>query len=167
MSELFFQWSFRDFKSSDTNSKVGSPSIVAHIATMEYVYKVPCYRQESMWKPRGLPLTRQQMLKWMIDVFNNHLLPLYDLLPIELKTQRFLHVDETSYNTLASEKSKTYYWVATSGKFEKSNIAVFTQSFETARKLLCDFKGYIQTDGYVRYNFLDRTRHLGCCKGRL
>lgn len=149
-----------------THSKVGSPSIVAHIAAMKYVYKVPCYRQESMWKLRGLPLTRQQMSKWMIDVFNNQLLPLYDLLLSELKTQRFLHVDETPYNTLASEKSKTYYWVATSGKFEKRNIAVFThsdgRSSETARKLLGDFKGYIQTDGYAGYNFLDRTRHLGC-----
>lgn len=113
----------------------------------------------------GLPLTRQQMSKWMIDVFNNQLLPLYDLLLSELKTQRFLHVDETPYNILASEKPKTYYWVATSGKFEKRNIAVFThsdgRSSETAKKLLGDFKGYIQTDGYARYNFLDRTRHLG------
>ena len=119
-----------------------------------------------MWKLRGLPLTRQQMSKWMIDVFNNQLLPLYDLLLSELKTQRFLHVDETPYNILASEKPKTYYWVATSGKFEKRNIAVFThsdgRSSETAKKLLGDFKGYIQTDGYARYNFLDRTRHLGC-----
>ena len=148
------------------HSKVGSPSIVAHIATMKYVYKVPCYRRESIWKLRGLPLTRQQMSKWMIDVFNNQLLPLYDLLLSELKTQRFLHVDETPYNTLASEKSKTYYWVDTSGKFEKRNIAVFThsdgRSSETARKLLGNFKGYIQTDEYSGYNFLDRTRHLGC-----
>ncbi len=149
-----------------THSKTGSPSIVANIAAMKYVYKVPCYRQESMWKLRGLPLTRQQMSKWLIDVFNNQLLPLYDLLLSELKTQRFLHVDETPYNTLASEKSKTYYWVATSGKFEERNIAVFTHSdgraSETAKKLLGDFNGYIQTDGYAGYNFFDGTRHL-CC----
>lgn len=106
------------------------------------------------------------MSKWMIDVFNNQLLPLYDLLLSELKTQRFLHVDETPYNTLASEKSKTYYWVATSGKFEKRNLAVFThsdgRSSETAKKLLGDFNGYIQTDEYAGYNFLDETKHLGC-----
>ena len=30
-----------------SHSKTGSPSIVAHIAAMKYVYKVPCYRQEA------------------------------------------------------------------------------------------------------------------------
>ena len=149
-----------------SHSKTGSPSIIAHIAAMKYVYKVPCYRQEAMWKLRGLPLTRQQMSKWMIDVFNNQLSPLYDLLLKELKRQRFLHVDETPYNTLASEKANTYYWVVTSGKFEEKNIAAFThsdgRSSDTAKKLLSDFNGYVQTDGYAGYNFLDRTRHLGC-----
>lgn len=81
-----------------SHSKTGSPSIVAHIAAMKYVYKVPCYRQEAMWKLKRLPLTRQQMSKWLIDVFNNQLSPLYDLLLKELKRQRFLHVDETPYN---------------------------------------------------------------------
>ena len=98
-----------------------------------------------MWKLKGLPLTRQQMSKWLIDVFNNQLSSLYDLLLKELKRQRFLHVDETPYNTLALEKSNTYYWVVTSVKIEEKNIAIFTHS-----------------DGYSRYNFLDRTRHLGC-----
>ena len=30
------------------------------------------------------------------------------------------------------------------------------------KKLLSNFNGYVQTDGYAGYNFLDRTRHLGC-----
>ena len=149
-----------------SHSKTESPSIVAHVAAMKYVYKVSCYRQEAMWKLKGLPLTRQQMSKRLIDVFNNQLSPLFDLLLKELKRQRFLHVDETSYNTLASEKANTYYWVVTSGKFEEKNIAAFThsdgRSSETAKKLLSDFNGYVQTDGYAGYNFLDRTRHLGC-----
>lgn len=67
---------------------------------------------------------------------------------------------------LASEKANTYYWVVTSGKFEEKNITVFThsegRSSETAKKLLSDFNGYVQTDGYAGYNFLDGTRHLGC-----
>ena len=77
------------------------------------------YRQEAMWKLKGLPFTRQQMSKWLIDVLNNQLSPLYDLLLKELKRQRFLHVDKTPYNTLASEKANTYYWIVTSGKFEE------------------------------------------------
>ena len=144
-----------------SHSKTGSPSIVV----MKYVYKVPCYRHEAMWKLKGLPLTRQKMSKWLIDVLNNQLSPLYDLLLKELKRQRFLHVDETPYNTLASEKANTYYWDVTSVKFEEKNIAAFThsagRSSETAKKLLSDFNGYVQTDGYAGYNFLDSTRHLG------
>ena len=84
-----------------------------------------------MWKFKGLPLTRQQMSKWLIDVFNNQLSSLYDLLLKELKRQRFLHVDETSYNTLASEKAKTYYWVVASGKID--------EVFELERKLSAKF----------------------------
>ena len=149
-----------------SHSKTGFPSIVAHISTMKYVYKVHCYRQEAMWKLKGLPLTRQQMSKRLIDVFNNQLSSLYDLLLKELKRQRFLHVDETPYNTLASEKANTYYWVVTSVKFEEKNIAAFThsdgRSSETAKKLLSDFNGYVQTDGYAGYNFLDGARRLGC-----
>ena len=133
---------------------------------MKYVYKVPCYLQEAMWKLKGLPLTRQQMSKWLIDVFNNQLSPLYALLLKELKRQRFLNMDETPYNTLASEKNQHLLLVVTSGKFEEKNITEFThsdgRSSETAKKLLSDFNGYVQTDGYSRYNFLDRTRHLGC-----
>ena len=132
-----------------SHSKTGSPSIIAHIAAMKYVYKVPCYRQEAMWKPKGLPLTRQQMSKWLIDVFNNQFSPLYDLLLKELKRQRFLHVDETPYNTLALEKSNTCYWVVTSVKIEEKNIATFTHSdgrlSEMAKKLLSDFNSYVQT----------------------
>ena len=133
---------------------------------LKYVYKVPCYLQEAMWKLKGLPLTRQQMSKWLIDVFNNQLSPLYALLLKELKRQRFLNMDETPYNTLALEKSNTYYWVVTSVKIEEKNIAIFThsdgRSSETAKKLLSDFNGCVQTDGYVGYNFLNGTRHLGC-----
>ena len=106
------------------------------------------------------------MSKWLIDVFNNQISPLYDLLLKELKRQRFLHVDETPYNTLASEKANTYYRVVTSGKFEEKNIAAFThsdgRSYDTAKKLLSDFNGYVQTDGYAGYNFLGRNRRLGC-----
>ena len=119
-----------------------------------------------MWKLKVLPLTRQQMSKWLIDVFNNQLSPLYALLLKELKRQRFLHVDETPYNTLTSEKNQHLLLVVTSGKFEVKNINEFThsdgRSSETAKKLLSDFNGYVQTDGYAGYNFLDGTRHLGC-----
>ena len=75
-------------------------------------------------------------------------------------------MDETPYNTLALEKSNTYYWVVTSVKIEEKNIAIFThsdgRSSETAKKLLSDFNGCVQTDGYVGSNFLNGTRHLGC-----
>lgn len=58
-------------------------------------------------------------------------------------------MDETPYNTLASKKANTYYWVVTSVKFEEKNIAAFNhsdgRSSETAKKLLGDFNGYVQT----------------------
>ncbi|MFY4504461.1 IS66 family transposase [Ligilactobacillus ruminis] len=149
-----------------SHSKTGSPSIVAHIAAMKYVYKVPCYRQEAMWKLKGLPLTRQQMSKWLIDVFNNQLSPLYDLLLKELKRQRFLHVEETPYNKCWLQKKPTLIIGLSQAENLKKNIVAFThsdgKSSETAKKLLSDFNGYGQTDGYAGYNFLDRTRHLGC-----
>ncbi|MFJ6909629.1 MAG: transposase [Ligilactobacillus ruminis] len=45
-------------------------------------------------------------------------------------------------------------------------MAAFTpsdgRSSDTSKKLLSGFNGYVQTDGYAGYNFLDRTRHLRC-----
>ena len=86
---------------------------------LKYVYKVPCYLQEAMWKLKGLPLTRQQMSKWLIDVFNNQLSSLYDLLLKELKRQRFLNMDETPIILWLQKKTNTYYWLSPAENLKK------------------------------------------------
>ena len=148
------------------HSPAGSPSVVAHVATMKYVYKVPLYRQEAMWSLMGLDINRKQMANWMLITFNERLIPLYDRLVEELLKQRYLHIDETPYTTIESDKDKTYYWIMTSGKYEKHPIAIFEhqdgRSSAQAHKWLDNFKGYVQSDGYIAYNFVNEDKHLGC-----
>lgn len=148
------------------HSPAGSPSVVSHVATMKYVYKVPLYRQESMWSLLGLNIGRKQMANWMLITFNERLSQLYEYFIQKLLKQRYLHIDETPYTTIESQKSKTYYWIMTSGKYEKYQIAVFQhqdgRSSLQAHKWLDDFNGYVQSDGYRAYNFLSEDKHLGC-----
>jgi transposase len=148
------------------HSSLASPSVIAHIAAMKFFYKLPLYRQEFWGRFHGIDLPRSQTSHWMIKIFAEQCEPLYEYLRKQLMGLRYIHIDETPYNTIESKKAKTYYWVIASGKYEEKQIAIYHhhdgRDQATAIKLLTGFKGAIQTDGYAAYNFIDNTKHLGC-----
>jgi transposase len=94
------------------------------------------------------------------------------LLQDELLSGFYVHADETSLQVLAepgrSPTSKSYLWVFRRGDPVRL-ILIFrydeTRSSSVASAFLRDFKGYVQTDGYAGYDFLDDwtdVRHMGC-----
>jgi transposase len=149
-----------------SHSPLASPSVIAHIAAMKFFYKLPLYRQEFWGKFHGIDLPRSQTSHWMIKVFAEQCEPLYKYLRKQLMKLRYIHIDETPYNTIESKKNKTFYWVMAAGKHEKRQLAIYYhhdgRDQATAIKLLTGFKGAVQTDGYAAYNFIDKTKHLGC-----
>lgn len=131
--------------------------LLAYIATSKFCDCLPFYRLEKMFARYELDVSRSVMAQWMQAV-GERLLPLYDLLEIELLQSKYVNCDETRVQVLDEEGRKptslSYMWVrARSGP---KPIVLFKyapdRKGQTAKELLKGFSGYLQVDGYGGYN---------------
>jgi len=85
----------------------------------------------------------------------------------------YVQVDETRVQVLKepgrAATTQSYMWVFRGGDGGKTPIVVYeyhrSRSSEVAKRFLEGFRGYVQTDGYSGYDYLDReegVRHVGC-----
>ncbi|WP_226996060.1 IS66 family transposase [Pediococcus damnosus] len=148
-----------------TNS-LGSGSIVAETIIQKFQQKVPAYRQEKYWKSIGLEINRDNICNWQIISSEQVLQPVYKLLQDEMKQQDVLHADETSYQVIESDKTKTYYWQFCSGNSEKRQIVLYhhaeTRGHEVPLGFLDGFKGYLHCDGWGAYHLLPEITLVAC-----
>lgn len=149
-----------------------TPSLLTQIITNKYQYALPLYRQESMFKQFGIGLTRKTMSRWLMQ--SAHLLqPIFDALKANLLQQSIIFADETPVKVLKEEKQSSYMWVYCSGADSPQdnpdaphNIVLY--DYQNGRggvhpkTFLSGFEGYLQTDGYSGYNFVENVTHLGC-----
>ena len=150
---------------------IASPGLLAHIVTGKFVDHLPFYRQEKQLVRLGVDVSRTSMCNWAMKTAEA-CRPLLNLLQDEVLAGSSINIDETTLQVLKEPgrdpTSKSYMWVFRKGDPEKQAL-VFeyrpTRSGDVARTFLGDFKGYVQTDGYSGYNFLDQgedVRHIGC-----
>jgi transposase len=150
---------------------IASPGLLAHILTGKFVDHLPFYRQEKQLVRLGVDVSRTSMCNWAMKTAEA-CRPLLNLLQDEVLAGSSINIDETTLQVLKEPgrdpTSKSYMWVFRKGDPEKQAL-VFeyhpTRSGDVARAFLGDFKGYVQTDGYSGYNFLDHgeeVRHIGC-----
>ena len=148
-----------------------SASLIAAIAEAKYVYAVPLYRQEQIFKDMNLPLPRATMANWMIWTGREYLEPLAALLKEELLKQPVLHADETPVQVHKEKgrpnKRKSFVWVYTSGCYERERPVVLMtyhpgRSAAFAKDMLEGYEGYVHTDDYGGYNWIDPERHVLC-----
>ena len=133
-----------------------SASLLAYIATAKYVDALPLYRQEAIFKRIGMDLPRQTMARWMIQV-GEKLAPLIELLRDELLESSYLHMDETVVQVLKEDGKKaettSYMWVQ--ARSAPKPIILFhyakSRSSDHPLKLLEDYNGALQVDGYDGY----------------
>jgi transposase len=148
-----------------------SPSLLAHLFVSKFSDALPFYRQEKQFLRYGIALPRATMCRWAFNV-REKLTPLLELLKEELVSGPLMGVDETTVRVLnepdKKSKSKCYMWVFCGGPPGKK-IIIFRYSSgrdgRVAMKFLGDYHGYVQTDGYAGYNFLDTLEgiiHLAC-----
>lgn len=145
----------------------GSASVIAQILHQKFILKVPTYRQEEDWKRMGLPLSRRTMSDYIIKSSERYFSPLYNLMKEALRSQTYLHADETPYRVLESDKSKNYYWVFLSGIYEKGDKITLYHFDESRRHQVADdflegFHGYLHSDMYGAYLDIENTLHVGC-----
>jgi len=150
---------------------IASSGLLACILTAKFVDHTPFYRQEKQFLRLGVEISRTSMCNWAMQVAKA-CQPLLNLFTDEILAGSYVNIDETTLQVLnepgRDPTSTSYMWIFRRGDPEKT-VLIFqyhpSRSGDVARKFLDDFKGYVQTDGYKGYDFLDHNenvRHIGC-----
>jgi transposase len=147
-----------------------SPSLLAYIIVSKYLYALPLYRQESIYKSLNVPLKRNTMASWIIKT-SHQTAPLLERFERYLLRENYLQCDESRLQVLnepdrdASQLSQM--WVRRS--MGETPIILFDYSASRSGDQACDLlkglSGYLQTDDYAGYNQAVKKNNLtqlGC-----
>ena len=135
---------------------IAGSGLLAQIMIDKFVDHLPIYRQIARFKREGVKVPSSTINGWQESVCNL-LEPLYDTLKHRVLSQGYIQVDESPVQVLdKSKKGKThrgYHWVYHS-PLEKTVLFDYRhgRSRQGPSELLRDFKGYLQSDGYVVYD---------------
>ena len=148
---------------------IAGPGLLAQIMIDKFVDHLPIYRQLERFKREGIKIPSSTINGWQESV-STLLWPLYENLKRRVLQQGYLQVDETPILVLdKTKKGKThrgYHWIYSS-PLEKTVLFDYQhgRSREGPSKLLKNFSGYLQTDGYTVYDFIGKRKnitHLNC-----
>lgn len=150
---------------------IASAGLLAHILTDKFIDHAPFYRQEKKFLRLGVEISRTSMCNWAMQAASA-CQPLLNLLQDEVLSGNIINIDETTLQVLREPgrppTSKSYMWIFRRGDPEKP-VLIYqyhpTRSADVARSFLGDFQGFVQTDGYSGYDFLDgleQVSHVGC-----
>ena len=124
-----------------------------------------------MFSRNGVDLSRGTMCNWTIKVASL-LKPVVEVFKEKILGSPLINADETTYQVLKevgkSASSKSQMWAFRGGGVENSTILFHynrSRAGKVAENLLANYVGYVQTDGYAGYNFVDKKSgqtHLGC-----
>jgi transposase len=150
---------------------MASPGLLAHIAVSKYQDALPLYRQETILQRIGVELPRATLANWMIQT-GILIQPVINLLRDRLLDHDILQMDETTVQVLneagKSAQSKSYLWLQRGGPPDQPVVLYDYDPGRGAgvpKRLLADFSGYLQTDGYDGYNAIVAANglvHVGC-----
>ena len=150
---------------------MATPSLVAHTIISKYEDHLPLYRQEHMWQRLGVEMPRNTVCGWIMAAFEA-CLPMREALLGYIIASNYLQADETTMQVMDEPNRKntstSYMWVYRNHHTDKKVILFDYQQTRKAqwpKQLLKDFKGYLQTDGYKGYDWVDDHPdiiHLGC-----
>jgi len=134
-----------------------SPGVLAYIVTAKYVDHQPLYRQEQIFKRQGVSIPRSTMNGWLSET-SKLLAPIAEALKRDLLRESFLQVDETTIQVQHPEvKGKTkrcYIWAYAKPGGEVFYNFTESRSGRHPDRMLRDFQGVLQTDGFSGYGRL-------------
>ena len=150
---------------------MAAPGLLAHIAVSKYQDALPLYRQETILRRIGIDLPRVTLANWMIQA-GTLIQPLINLLRERLLEYDIIQMDETTVQVLKEPgkraQSKSYIWVQRGGPPDQPVVLYDYDPGRSAavpKRLLGDYKGYLQADGYDGYNAVvaaNGLTRLGC-----
>jgi len=135
-------------------------SLVAYILVSKFVDHLPFYRISKMFKRDGINLSESTINDWFKSACVL-LAVLYDRLVEVVRSQDYLQVDETTIKVLDRNKPGTthkgYHW-----GYHAPLLKLMCFHYEKGRGregpeiFLKNFRGTLQTDGYVGYNSFEK-----------
>lgn len=143
---------------------IAGPGLLAQIMADKFVDHLPVYRQIERFKREDIKLSSSTINGWQESICNL-LEPLYDTLKHRVLSQGYLQVDETPIAVIDKQKKgkthRGYHWIYHS-PLEKTVFFDYNtgRSREGPVKLLRDFKGYLQTDGYNVYELFAKRKDI-------
>lgn len=143
---------------------IAGPGLLAQIIVDKFVDHLPIYRQLERFKREDIKIASSTINGWQESIANL-LEPLYDCLKQRVIKQGYIQADETPIQVLdKAKKGKThrgYFWEYRS---PLNNTIFFDyrrgRGREGPAELLRDFRGYLQTDGYVVYDKIGKKKDI-------
>jgi transposase len=136
------------------------PGLLAHIFVSKFVDHLPFYRQVQMLKRDNIHHIAEGTINGWFNQICRLLEPLYYKLKNKVLQSGYVMADETPIDVLTSEKPGSthqgYHWVYYSSLYK---LVYFDYRKGRGREgpmaFFKDYKGTIQTDGYVAYDIFD------------
>ena len=133
-------------------------SLIAEMVTEKILYHTPVYRFKKKLKHVGVNVSNNVLLNWFHAAAEN-LKPLYHLMHQDLLSQPYIQVDESTIKVLPKNNKNAckigYMWVL---NVPKLKAALFHygagRSQKEGHKLIGDYNGIVQADGYEVYQGL-------------
>ena len=143
--------------------------LLTSILINKYVDHLPLYRQQQIFKRRGIQIASSTIDGWLAKL-GFLLEPLYNAMVNSVRHSSYIQADETPTRVLDKNKKgkshRGYYWVYHS---PLKRMVVFdyqkSRNKDAPRKMLENYKGYLQSDGYAVYNHYvsdESVVHLAC-----
>ncbi len=138
--------------------------LLAQIVIDKYVDHLPLYRQMQRFERVGVKLPYSTLTDWVSNTCRL-ITPLFNALKAEVLQTGYLHADETPIKVMDKDKKgethRGYYWV-----YQNSIHKIVFFDYQESRgregpvEILQNFKGYLQTDGYVAYDVFDKRENI-------
>ena len=134
--------------------------LLAQILVDKYCDHLPLYRQMQRFQRAGVTIAQSTMNSATARTLNS-LFALYEAHKKMVLESKYLHVDETGIRVMDEKKKGTthqgYYWVYHNSK---DKMVLFDYRPGRGRDgpgdVLKDYKGYLQTDGYIVYESFEK-----------
>jgi transposase len=132
-----------------------SAGLIAWALTAKYADHLPLYRQEKVLARWGAPISRQNLCDW-VGLATPFLEPLVKLMKEDLLKSGYVQADETPVKCNDPDlkdgtTTQGYLWALS----RPADDVVFewrlSRKHEEAERLLGEFRGVLQSDGYEAY----------------
>ena len=150
---------------------IATPGLLAWSLTGKFVDALPFYRIEHILKRYGVEVSRQTLCCWAVKVAEV-CRPVLELMREDILKGFQINADETPLQVLQepgrAATTNSYMWLFRGGTEQRPVILYQyheSRSGQVAQEFLKQYQGYLQTDGYLGYDFLGHMAgitHLGC-----